>query len=296
MRLFPDARRAGFTLVELLVALMIGGILTTILLQLMQGNSRFVEAQSAREEVQQNGRASLDLIAADLRSLPPSAIIEKEESRIRFRLPRAWGVLCNALDNTSRTAYVLFPAGAFPGDFASGAAHWGVGVEQTPGPEQATGIYQYATRPTRVAEGSECDAVQPNANDVTRYLTAGFSVTSSMVAAGTVLPGTQVMVFEEMAYDVAEGTSPPGNWIRRMSGYSGLGRNMQPMAGPLPGPGSLVFTYLQPDGVTPAATAAEVGRIRIWLEVESRSRRVEDGVLRPLQTDTMTTDVVLRNQ
>ena len=55
MRIFPDAApragRAGFTLIELMVSLVIGGILTTILLQLMQGNSRFVSMQDQRNDV-----------------------------------------------------------------------------------------------------------------------------------------------------------------------------------------------------------------------------------------------------
>lgn len=306
MRIFPDAaaarRRGGFTLVELLVALVIGGVLTTALFQLMQGNSRFLAMQSAREEVQQNGRASLDLIAADLRALPPSAIRDMEANSIRFYLPRAWGVLCNALASGSQVAYVLFPAGALPDAFSSGAPQWGVAVEQTTSPATATGRYSYVAGAHLGAAGSQCDAIQPDAGDATRFLAAGFTVTSSLVdpaavgAGGTILPGTPVMVFEEMRYDVAEGSGPPGNWIRRMSGYGGSGRNMQPMAGPLPGPESLVFTYLRPDGVTETTVAEEVGRIRIWMELESRSRRAQGGALRAVQTDTMTTDVVLRNQ
>lgn len=306
MPVFPDAPRragrAGFTLVELLMALVVGGMLTTILLQLMQGNGRFLASQSAREEVQQNGRAGLDLIAADLRAVPPAGIQDMQANSIRFYLPRVWGVLCNPLAAGDQTAYVLFPAGSFPDDFASDARQWGVAVEQTPNPAQSTRQYAYRERATRVAEGTQCDAVQPNAGNAALYLTAGFTVGTSLVdagmvgAGGTILPGTPVMVFEEMRYDVAEGSGPPGHWIRRMSGYSGSSRNMQPMAGPLPGPASLVFTYLQPNGVSVAANAAQVGRIRVWLEVESRAKRVSDGQLRPVQTDTMTTDVVLRNQ
>jgi prepilin-type N-terminal cleavage/methylation domain-containing protein len=306
MPTFPDAvrrpRSAGFTLVELLMALVVGGILTTILLQLMQGHGRFLASQAAREEVQQNGRASLDLIAADLRALPPSAIRDMQANSVRFYLPRAWGVLCNAVGVGSQTAYVVFPAGSFPGDFASGTRQWGVAVEQTASPAQPTGEYAYRTQAARVSAGTQCNGVQPNSGNGALYLTAGFTVGASLVdagvlgAGGTILPGTPVMVFEEMRYDVAEGSGPPGYWIRRMSGYSGSSRNMQPMAGPLPGPSSLVFTYLRPNGVTAAANAAQVGRVRVWLEVESRSKRVSNGQLRPEQTDTMTTDVVLRNQ
>jgi prepilin-type N-terminal cleavage/methylation domain-containing protein len=309
MSLIPVCRpseglsRAGFTLIELLVALTIGGLLSTILFQLMQGNSRFVAMQSAREEVQQNGRASLDLIAGDLRALPSSAIQDMQPHSVRFYLPRGWGVLCNQVTATTLTAYVIFPAGAFPEEFRANAAHWGVALEQTADPGASTGAYGYVRNAQRVPEGTECDAIHPDAGNASRYYTTGLSVGSSLVDAallGTgavILPGTQVMIFEEVRYDVELASSGPGGyWLRRMSGYSGDQRNMQPMAGPLPTDTSLVFRYLQQDGVSTAAQAADVRRIRVWLEVQSRSGRVESGVRRPQQVDTVTTDVILRNR
>lgn len=295
--------RAGFTLIELLVALTIGGILSTILFQLMQGNSQFVAMQSAREEVQQNGRASLDLIAGDLRTLPSSAIRDMQPHSIRFFLPRGWGVLCNPVAASTGTAYVIFPAGGFPEDFQPGVANWGVALEQTADPGASTGAYGFVRNAQRVPEGTECDAIHPDANNATRYYTTGLSVSSSLVdatalgAGATILPGTQVMIFEEVRYDVELASSGPGGyWMRRMSGYSGGQWNMQPMAGPLPQDTSLVFRYLQEDGVSTATQAADVRRIRIWLEVQSRSKRAEAGVLRPQQVDTVTTDIVLRNR
>lgn len=299
----PEPRRAaGFTLVEVLVALVIGGIVATAILQLMQGNGRFVAMQAAREEVQQNGRAAIDLIAADLRGLPPSAIRRMEANAIGFHLPRAWGILCGALGAGATTAYVLFPADAFPEAFQENAPHWGVAVDQTPDPATGSGRYLHVPRAQRVPAGTRCDAVQPDAADGGRYYTTGLSVGSPLVdpaalgPSGTIEPGTQVMVYEEVAYDVASSGATPGLWIRRMSGYAASTRNMQPMAGPLPADTSLVFRYLREDGVSPASVAAEVRSVRIWLEVQSRAHRREGNGVRPEQVDTVTTDVILRNR
>ena len=61
-----DLRRpgAGFTVVELMVAIVLTGILATIMFQLMQGQGRFAGLQDARQEVQQNDRGALDLITS----------------------------------------------------------------------------------------------------------------------------------------------------------------------------------------------------------------------------------------
>src|SRR5215211_5199727 len=103
--------RRGFTLMELLVALMISSFLVTVIYQLMDGNSRFVRTQSAREEVQQNARAAIDVMAGDLRTVQPTAILAMGPDSLRFYMPRAFGVLCNQLDTNSATAWVIFPAG-----------------------------------------------------------------------------------------------------------------------------------------------------------------------------------------
>jgi len=295
---------AGFTLIELLVSLLISGILASVVFQLLEGNSDFVARQSAREEVQQNARASLELIAGDLRSVPASALLETEPNSIRFYLPRGWGILCNTLDTASTTAYVIFPAGTFPEEFQYGARHWGVAVEQTTAAAMSAGVYSFAPQVAQSAAGSQCDALQPNLT--AEHVVRGFSVAATGLLANggllgaptaTIGPGTQVMVWEEIGYDVDFSETPSGNWVRRMAGYNGAGLpNMQPMAGPVPAVTSLRFTYLQEDGATPAALPDDVRQVGIWLETESRSRRRDNGAYRSLQTDTMTTDVILRNQ
>src|SRR5687767_12028100 len=65
----PALDRSGFTLIELLVAIVIGSVVVGSLFQMISGQGRFVELQSAREEVQQNGRAAVELIGSELRTI-----------------------------------------------------------------------------------------------------------------------------------------------------------------------------------------------------------------------------------
>ena len=293
----PDPRdaRAGFTLLEILVALMISGLVVGSIFQVLQGNGRFVALQSAREEVQQNARAALDLIAGDLRAVPPGAILEMEADRIRFMQPRAWGVLCNTLTPSSATAWVMMPAGMVSVDEFLLRLHRGLAVEQSDDPLVRTGTFRFVPALLRQTSGDPCDAIQPD--PATDRVRVGFRSPGPPFVTGDSVPaGSPVMLYEEIRYDVATGGGvAPGRWIRRMAGYGGSGPNMQPMAGPVPETAGLAFTYLAEDGVTPAAVPSTVRQVGI--EVVTRSRAMErDGAgVRPQQVDTARTNVYLRN-
>jgi prepilin-type N-terminal cleavage/methylation domain-containing protein len=302
----PDAAgllrdRRGFTLMELLVALVISSFLVTVIYQLMDGNSRFVRMQSAREEVQQNARAAIDVMAGDLRTVQPTAILAMGPDSLRFYMPRAFGVLCNQLDPNSATAWAIFPAGVLSSTDVFGKPQWGIAVEQTADPTVHTDVLRFVTGPTQQTAGNSCTgtstSLQPNLNPA-QHLALGFSRPSgtSYVSAGTILPGTQVVLFEEMKYDVAASSSAvPGSWIRRMVGRTSTGPNMQPMAGPVPATNALRFAYYKADGATLATTPADVRRINIRVITESRARGGTAANRRPEQMDTVSTDVFLRN-
>lgn len=287
---------------ELLVAMVISSFLVGVIYQLMNGNGRFVRIQSAREEVQQNARAAIDVIAGDLRTVPPSAIQAMGADSIRFYMPRAWGVLCNTIDTNSSTVWAIFPAGVLSSTDVFGKPHWGVAVEQTAQAYTHTDVYRFVTGPSQQTVGNPCTGTatsfQPNL-DPAQHLALGFNRPSgtTYVTAGTILPGTQVVLFEEMKYDVAPSSSSavPGSWIRRMVGRTSSGINMQPMAGPVPSSGALQFAYYGPDGVTTTTSAANVRRVGLRVIAQSRAQAGAAGNRRPEQTDTFATDVYLRN-
>ena len=272
---FPEARRLhrdrrGFTLVELLVALMISSLLVTVVYQLMSGNSRFVRIQSAREEVQQNARAAMDVMAGDLRTVPPSAIQAMGPDSIRFYMPRAWGVLCNPIDSNSGTLWAIFPAGVLTSTDVFGKAHWGIAVEQTADPATHTDLLRFVSGPTQQVAGNACtgnpNTLQPNL-DPAQHVALGFNrpAGSSYVTAGTILPGTQVMLYEEMRYDVAASVSSavPGSWIRRMVGrVSGAPRPPDSSAGST-GSGLMTVVHLG-HSVLPMRRAIGLPRVRPW--------------------------------
>ncbi|HEX2091970.1 MAG TPA: prepilin-type N-terminal cleavage/methylation domain-containing protein [Longimicrobiaceae bacterium] len=297
---------AGFTLVEVMVAMMITGILATVIFQLVQGQGRFVAMQSGREEVQDNARGALELIASELRSLPAEGILSADSNSIRFRLPRAWGVLCDAPAALGGFVGVAFPDSTFPVEFpspfAAGDSAWMLGIPTVAG---GTGGPYVQARITGVAADNGSCAANLGLAPTSPATRQRFNLAapSGATVAG---PGEAVFLFQTVAYDVgtSSGSNPPGVWLRRRQGFS----SPDPLAGPLQAadgattsPQGLRFTYfcggqaLTPSQILVPANLATVDRIRIKVAVQSRNRtRSGTGTgSRETQTDSVT--VHLRN-
>ena len=66
---FPKRRQAGFSLVELMVALLLGSIVVVAAVSLFTTNQRTFQLQQGVSDVQQQGRFVLDYMAQDLRRM-----------------------------------------------------------------------------------------------------------------------------------------------------------------------------------------------------------------------------------
>src|SRR2546426_1679850 len=90
-------RVAGFTLVELLVALVLLGVVTAALYRVLVNNQRLYTAQTQRIDLQQNIRAAATILPADLREVDATDgdISAATATSITFRAMRWMGFLCN---------------------------------------------------------------------------------------------------------------------------------------------------------------------------------------------------------
>lgn len=89
-----------------MVALVISGLLMTVVFQMLSGQSRMVAVQSGKEEAQQNVRGALEVISSELRGAMPGALLDAQQRSLTFMQPRAWGVVCGV---AGMTVTALFP-------------------------------------------------------------------------------------------------------------------------------------------------------------------------------------------
>lgn len=288
------SRSAGFTLVELMVALLITGIITAALFQLLSGQSRMVASQSAKQEAQQNVRGALEIVSSELRSAIPGAILRADDQAVTFMQPRAWGVVCQVALNV---VTAVFPVtGALDG-WTVGAAN-GVLINQTADPAapvwapnphapllraRITGVQQLATVNTAPCNGM-----------LAQGPAVAVRITTNGVLTGAV--GSLVVTYTLTQYDVA--ADADGNsWLRRSNGLNTNGTyNQQPLAGPLE-EDLFAFTYFGNDPDNPvAAPGTNVNNLAalraVGVQVVSGSiQRLNDHA----QRDSGAVRVMLRN-
>lgn len=115
---------AGFTLVELLVALVAGGIMAGGVVTLLMGQNRFYGSTDDAVHARQSLRATSDLLATELRMIhaaDPGDLITADADRLTFRMDTHRGVVCEV---SSDDVYVfLFSQPSAPNVKRTGRGH-----------------------------------------------------------------------------------------------------------------------------------------------------------------------------
>jgi len=269
----PGHGSAGFTLVELLVAALIGTILMGAVYQVLVSNQRVSGVQREQVIAHQTVRAGIDLLAQELREVSASGgdLLVLGGDSVAFRAFRAHGVVC-AVSADGAPSLRVMPLGR---PF-----------------EDEERLYVFADDdPETAADDAWFSSIAQNAgtlgavtcgtdNRPAQRIMPGLSATQLL----RVRPGAIVRSWERVRY---------GLEVR--NGESFLMRQVQgepaaPLVGPLqPGTG-LTFEYLDADGNT-TATAAQVARVQITLRTISGAW-TEAG---QQVVDSLTTSVFLRN-
>ncbi len=86
--------RAGFTMIELIVAVVVAGILGTALTRLLVNDSRFVARQEAELSARRSARTALNWAAVELRMVGRDGVDAAAPESVTVRIPYAFGVVC----------------------------------------------------------------------------------------------------------------------------------------------------------------------------------------------------------
>jgi prepilin-type N-terminal cleavage/methylation domain-containing protein len=272
--------RTGFTLVELLVALVIFTLVAGSLYRVMNVSQRTSRTQTEKAAMQGGLRTGVQLAMAELQELwtdqarNESAITTMTGTSLTFRAMRGLGVTC--VDMAGLTTITI-----------RDDATW-TGYED---PEVGQGIYLFSQGAN---ENSEVDDVWREAfisNVAAGTCTGGgaafvLTVTGLTTAANVMMPAP-VRTHEPMQIGlVADGGR---NWLG-----VGTGGALSPVAGPLTSTG-LEFKYYDAAGAETTTTQNVKSIVlRLFGETERAGNRTFSGTTTTLQ-DSMIVRVQLRN-
>lgn len=259
-----NARRAGFTLVEILIAMAILSVVITAAFQVLQTQGDAIRFQRTTIDVQQTNRTVAGVLAAELREVSPTEgdlIVATPES-LTMRLVRKLGVVCNP-DTLVRELAVwqlseTFAIGDSLSVFSDG---------DTLRATDDTWIYASVTAVDSI------DAVDQTVNAALGHepcvawdVHGRARLTLATIPSG-VRRGAPFRSFSYFTYGVYQKN---GEWVL---GRHEPGDTVIPLAGPLEGAGGLRFDYLDENGtvITPstAALRESVRRIRITVDRKS---------------------------
>jgi prepilin-type N-terminal cleavage/methylation domain-containing protein len=272
------ASRRGFTLAELLVALLLSGIVAAALTRLLIGTMRVTEAQGERLRVDGDLRGGAGLLAGELlqlgRDSASADLLAIAPDSLRYRALRNLAVACavDAHAVTLRTPVVSGVIGA--GSYDS------LLLFQDGDPAISTDDRWIAYGIDAVA-GAPCP-------DGAAGVAVTLSVTGPAVPLDSVIVPAPVRAFEAMTLKVY--ASDGRRWLGAASGTDGV----QPVLGPL-APAGGTFSFRDSAGHA-AATPGVVRSIEADLRAESSSPVAFTGLgARTLLRDSIHLQFGLRN-
>src|SRR5215218_2521204 len=188
-----------------MVAMVIAAILATALWQMVRSQAAFSASESQREDAQENGRAALEIVAADIRAALPQGIVVGTDTSLALALPKAWGVVCaDAAAGASITA--VFPT--LSTEAFNVLANNGTGVMVN---TSATSTPSWSPRPTlagnRPAVATIAAAALAGSCSTASGNVAAYQLSGSNLPAATA--GALLVLYQMVRYDVAQSD---GKW------------------------------------------------------------------------------------
>ncbi len=298
IRMSGGGARRGFTMVELLVAMVLLGLVSAALYRVLVNNQRLYMAQTQRIDLSQNIRAAANILPAELRELDAADgdIIAMAPDRLEIRAMRWLGFTCVApvLGGGLNGLTMVIRGGDVGQPLFYGARGMNV-VSDT------MLIYYDGNQTTRNddywARGT-FTGIAPTVQDCPglpvqtgRLVTFNLNLLGLGVnQAGAIPVGAPVRGYEHVIYQLYKPAGDTSYYI----GFQPAGGTMQPLVGPVLTNG-LTFQYYAADGSV-TAVKNQVARVDITVRARTVSA-IRGGGQAPAATvvDSISTSVALRN-
>lgn len=289
----PHLNRRGFTLVELLIALVLLGIVSAAIYRTLVQQQRINQSQTQFIDLQANIRAAAAILPAEFHELDATDgdIYSMSSTSIKIRAFRYHGILCQApvLGAGTNGLAIIIRQQPWFGARTINTTTDSLLVRYEGDEGTRMDDAWVLTKPTAVVNG-----VCPGVGGAAGYIvTANFGLGGAGQPAnssGAIYVGAPVHGFEVVTYALYQSGS---DWYLGMTTASA---GTQPIIGPLLANG-VSFTYYDSTGAVTALTN-RVARIDIVLRAQSAQavrQTVGGGVGLARIVDSLTTSVALRN-
>jgi len=298
MRSIPMSRR-GFTILELLVALVLLGLVSTAIYRVLVNNQRLYMAQTQRIDLSQNIRAANTILSAEFRELDAfdGDITAMGPDSLVIRGMRWLSFICvpPALAGNNAGNQMIIRGRAVGDPMFFGSRY----INETNDSlliyldgNQTTRLddYYVAARLAATPGNQQCPAVGAvPAMPGTRIVFDGNFIPGTNVA-GAITVGAPVRGFERVKYRIYQPSGDTSWYI----GFQPAGQTIQPLIGPVLSNG-LTFQYFNAAGVA-TAVRTQVARIDVTVRARTTSQ-VRTGGSAPSRAivDSITFSVALRN-
>lgn len=297
--------RAGFTLVELLIGIILAGVVGMTLTRMVMTTQRVSRAQTQQTDVQANMRTGALLLPAELREIgfdhmadgtEVPDILDARADRITIRVMRDWAIMCG--NYAEEAILVRLPVIGYRNPttadslllFTENEADRGSDDQWTP---FRTSEIRVETCPEDGKPALEFKQLTPN----NAFRDAASNSGNGMPIGTRIRNGSPVRFYEVMEYSLYQSG---GRWWLGAQSRTGGDPAPQPVLGPLRAGNGFALRYLDRDNqVINAGDAARYKDIRV-VEITLRGEttspvaRSDRGAL-AIKVDSLVTRVALRN-
>jgi prepilin-type N-terminal cleavage/methylation domain-containing protein len=294
--------RRGFTLIELMLALIVSAVVGAALIRMTLAQGRFMDQQEAWRSARGVSRSGINRLISDLRMVEngsnaaagglEAAVAGGQDFTIR--VPYAFGIVCTAAAASATISLLPVDSAMY---WAPG--HSGFAVRRDDGTYDYYTSTVLNTAPAAVAQ-TPCNTVVAPDKPITTLASingspAGFAValTSTVNMAPTPKKGQIVFLYRRIRYQFKNSTALPGRTGLFRIPLSGGGE--EELATPFAATARVNF-YVLNNSTAQAAVPAPLTDTRgLELVLDGMSERTPDGSTAP-KTASVTTSVFFQNR
>jgi prepilin-type N-terminal cleavage/methylation domain-containing protein len=265
-------RRRGFSLIELLIAMVMVGIVGAGLVRMLQSQMRFFQRSAGAADARSVSRNAINIMRNEFRMVEPGGVTAASPTSITVWLPYRMGIFCSNSSGTFMPVDSLIGATAIIQGYASRSI---VG----------SGAWTYVATTTAPATGTSTDCTGAPA---IALIPDGEVLSLTPALAST--SGTPLMLYQTVTYSLAASALAPGRTALWRTVTGGASEELA-----VPFDAASAFRYYVGTATSQAAAPATLSTISgIEMVLLGESERNSPGTNAP-ETQTTRVSIFLRN-